>query len=146
MSYKCYGVAEQSVQVCEQSEEDTDYLQDVVSIFALDPACNALAFIADLGGEAEYDKALGILTCTLNGKKYKFTDFSNEVQSDNKTIYLKEAMRRMQGDVPYLTLQDMRILFGFELKVEQKRHFRTEDEGKMIKTKTLSSVKISFHP
>lgn len=85
------------------------------------PACNAIMFMEQLGGVADYNTEKGILTCTLNGKYYVFRDFEIEVDCDGQKKTMYNPMKRMQGDIPYIAIDDMCEVFGLNISMGRGR-------------------------
>ena len=109
---------------------DSLYLwDDIIYLCEIEPVCNAVSLIRELGGTAEYNADLGILRCELNGDKYIFLDFCPYVICNGKVKKMEFDMRRMAGDVPYVSLRDMEKLLGFRMKEINNVYYYIYENG-----------------
>ena len=76
-----------------------------------------------LGGNAEYDKKSGKLTCKYDGNVLVFKDFSKKYTLNGKEKSLKYPIRRMQYDLAYVPVKDICEALGMEYNITKTRGF-----------------------
>jgi len=83
----------------------------------------AVPLLKAFGGNAEYNKKKGTLTCNYDGNVLVFKDFSKKYTLNGKEKSLKYPMRRMQYDLAYVPVKDICQVLGLEYNVTQTKAF-----------------------
>lgn len=81
----------------------------------------AIPLFKALGGSAEYNKKMGILTCKYKEKKLIMKDYSKKYTLNGKTKSMKYEMRRMQYDLAYVSVKDICDILGLKYIVKGER-------------------------
>jgi len=124
---------------------DSLYMDASYYLSELRPACNVVYLVNKLGGSADYDKMSGTLECYLYGKKYIFKDFSTAVICGDEVLEISFPLRIMHGDMPFLAISDIQLIFDLEVKQARNKSFYVEEcnEGGYYKVKMISTLWVS---
>jgi len=107
---------------------ESSYINDEWDFFSeFKPACNVASLLKKFGGFAEYYIEEGVLVCELDGERYYFKDFSDEVVCGDTVYKMDFPMKRMQGDLPYATLMDLQRIFGFDMMKKRDNYYYVFD-------------------
>lgn len=102
----------------------------------------AIPLFKALGGNAQYNKKTGTLTCKYNENVLVIKDFSCNYTLNGKQMNMSYPMRRMQYDLAYVPVMDICKALGLNYKVTKQRKLSEREDDYFYAPKYIDITKV----